>query len=643
MSPHLLLLEAAAIVAVFFGGFGFYRSYAVDTAGGSDPYGYVSEARLLSDGHVVSRETVLSLFGVPENSHLTYPLGYAPHGPDEVVPTYPFGYPLLLALAIRLGGLAAAFAVTPLLGAGTVVVAYLLGRSQLGPRGGVLTAGLVALLPNLWWSAIIPMSDVPATFFAALALWFLLSARFGWWGDLGLAAAEGIGIWVRPNLALLLIPTIGWLLCQREGRRLAYFCLGIAPFLALDGALNLHLYGAPWTTGYGDRTFDSLDGALPRGLRYLQRLQDQQGGIGLVVLALGVVFSQLSIQRRVVALSLAGLFLVFFAFFPFDGAWWYGRYVLPAFPAVALVEAGGINRLLSLIRFRPAAVALLAAGLLGLGWSSVGYAQGHDVFRLAADQHRYQDAAALVASQVHGPALILAMEHSGSLRFYGGFATARYDVGPLPDLLTTLQAVSRNGGPIYLLAENWELDTIRGSDRAILLAGAQPVAQSGPAGPARASLFRLHVPPPAGELHAQHDANAAFGDEISLLGYDLSGDRARPGDDVTVTLYWQAIRPPTYDYSVFIHVDDPFGRTLAQSDSLPVQGTLPPTRWPPGFAVTDVHRISLPKTAPAGPLRVIVGLYRTDTMERLWPSDAHGRLADNFVTLGPLSLIRSAP
>jgi hypothetical protein len=212
----------------------------------------------------------------------------------------------------------------------------------------------------------------------------------------------------------------------------------------------------------------------------------------------------------------------------------------------------------------------------------------------------------------------------------------RYDLGPLADLLATLRQVQGHGGTVYLLVDPAEVDRMREDDRAVLLAGAQLIDRVVPNGPAAPALYRVSIPPAPDSVPSEHKVRVTFGDEISLRGYDISAPRASPTADVTVTLYWEAVQPPRHDYSVFIHVDDLTGRTVAQSDGFPVNGELPTTRWSPGYAVEDVHHIKLPSASVSGRLRIIAGLYRLDTQERLWPADDHGRLPDNFVSLGTL-------
>jgi hypothetical protein len=223
----------------------------------------------------------------------------------------------------------------------------------------------------------------------------------------------------------------------------------------------------------------------------LQRLQDQQAGVGLVLVGVGVAVGRLSRSVRALLLGIGAILLVFFAFYPIDDAWWSGRFLLPGLPAVALLEAAGIARILSIIPSRRVAAAALAMSLVAFTWASWQYAQSHAVYQIAESEQRFQDAARLVSAAVAEPALILAMQHSGSLRFYAGVPTARYDLGSPDELRATLRAVRARGGSVYLLVDDWDVPVIRAGDRAFLLEGSRQVREPGLPTPRHVQLLRL--------------------------------------------------------------------------------------------------------------------------------------------------------
>ncbi|MGC9348901.1 MAG: 6-pyruvoyl-tetrahydropterin synthase-related protein [Anaerolineae bacterium] len=122
-------------------------------------------------------------------------------------------------------------------------------------------------------------------------------------------------------------------------------------------------------------------------------------------------------------------------------------------------------------------------------------------------------------------------------------------------------------------------------------------------------LNLLSYTSPEGESYAAtHHQKAYLGDEIALLGYDLSTHRLRSGGRLDVTLYWSAQREMTRTYQSFVHLVYPEDEIRAQSDHLN-PGGFPTDRWPTDRYVRDVHQLRLPADAPPGPYLLSVGIY----------------------------------
>jgi len=125
---------------------------------------------------------------------------------------------------------------------------------------------------------------------------------------------------------------------------------------------------------------------------------------------------------------------------------------------------------------------------------------------------------------------------------------------------------------------------------------------------------------------------ARFGQEILLHGYAVGEGPFVPGDVVPVTLFWEADAPPGR-YKVFLHLMDSAGNLVAQNDAEP-RGDLSPTFiWSVGERVTDRHGVYLPPDLPPGVYRLMTGMYRVDTGERL-PLTLDGEPAGDSLELG---------
>jgi 4-amino-4-deoxy-L-arabinose transferase-like glycosyltransferase len=114
-----------------------------------------------------------------------------------------------------------------------------------------------------------------------------------------------------------------------------------------------------------------------------------------------------------------------------------------------------------------------------------------------------------------------------------------------------------------------------------------------------------------------HPFDAELGGQVDLLGYDLSRDTASPGDTLTLTLYWRALREMDESYTVFTHVVAPDGSISGQKDNPPIGGNYPTDLWLPGEVVVDVYEIPVAANAVVGEHTLEVGMYIADSGARL--------------------------
>jgi hypothetical protein len=100
---------------------------------------------------------------------------------------------------------------------------------------------------------------------------------------------------------------------------------------------------------------------------------------------------------------------------------------------------------------------------------------------------------------------------------------------------------------------------------------------------------------------------------ISGYGYDLT----RQEDSLRLRLYWQSLAPTGVDWSVFAHVRNTAGQTIAQKDGPAGGGRYPTSLWDAGEIIADDLLIPLPAEAAAGEYQLVIGLYDLQTGQRL--------------------------
>jgi len=114
-----------------------------------------------------------------------------------------------------------------------------------------------------------------------------------------------------------------------------------------------------------------------------------------------------------------------------------------------------------------------------------------------------------------------------------------------------------------------------------------------------------------------HPLTATLGGQVELLGYDLSAEQVAPGDTLTLTLYWRALREMDESYTVFTHLVAPDGALSGQRDNPPLGGTYPTNLWLSGEVVVDTYEIAVAADAGPGEHRLEAGMYVAQTGARL--------------------------
>ena len=106
---------------------------------------------------------------------------------------------------------------------------------------------------------------------------------------------------------------------------------------------------------------------------------------------------------------------------------------------------------------------------------------------------------------------------------------------------------------------------------------------------------------------------ADFGHMVKLIGYQVEKPSLRPGKALNVTTYWQVIGQPPPFLTVFLHLLDGNGQIAAQIDR---QSVLADTLQP-GDVFMQTHSIDLPGELQPGSYRLSIGLYSSETGQRL--------------------------
>jgi len=121
-----------------------------------------------------------------------------------------------------------------------------------------------------------------------------------------------------------------------------------------------------------------------------------------------------------------------------------------------------------------------------------------------------------------------------------------------------------------------------------------------------------------------------FGDQIELTGANLYPPALHAGGTLCVELDWRALKKPDSDYTVFVHLVDPSGQVVAQTDLQPQGGFAPTSQWTAGTPQIDRHGLILPDNLAAGEYTLRLGLYRSNDQTPLRVTRGENLMSDNL-------------
>jgi hypothetical protein len=495
-----LLIAIASAVAAYAG--------STRIAGGSDAYGYVSQADLWLRGDLKVPQPWVREVPWPDAKWTFTPLGYrpGPGGDDDwsIVPTYSPGLPMLMAVAKGIGGQCVMFGVVPFLAGLTVLATYGIGRRLHSPSGGLIAAWLVATSPITLSSSLEPLTDVPVMAMWTLVIFFVLGTSTVSAAAAGVSA--GLAILIRPNLVPLAVPLGVWLLCRRDVAGpfvrtrlvpLAAFAVTTALGVAAVAAINQHLYGSATTSGYG-RLEDQV--ALTRVLPNLQRYTSWFIETHTVIPLLGLIALALPLRRfwprvadRTIFAVLGSVIVLLWGFYcaylEFE-SWGYLRFLLPSWPLIMT----GLGALAVWVgTFGRATRWVTGIVIVALGVSNTIEACRRDVFEQRQAARHEAPIGRLVTTHTPPNSVLLTFERSGSMRYYGGRVTLRYDLLDSEWLDRAVAWLTARGVRAYAVLDRRQADEVRArfSTQRAATAFDRPFLVYEPAGTA---LFDLSQP-----------------------------------------------------------------------------------------------------------------------------------------------------
>ena len=430
--------------------------FLLTTIGGADSYGYVSASQMIAGGRLIEPAPMAEWLSAPNRMQLVSPLGWTP-APDGsgIAPTFPIGVSAVMAIFTIVAGPIGAFFVAPIAGLVTLIVVYRLARDWFDAEIGLLAAALVAWNPLFVTYAKQPMSDLPATMWIALAL--VLAMRSTAWAAFAGGLAAGAAVITRPALlvAAAIVPLTAYR-GENPRQRFLASAAGLIVGVAAAMAIQNHLFGSPFSTGYGSTAaLFSISHVTTNLEIFARQAWVVVGPLWIPGLLIGL-FAARPEPRWKPAAILAGVALPYLFYLPFDH-WETLRFLLPGIVPLTVLVAAGLMHIARTPR-KPVVTAVLITAVVAIvAGRSESLLRASSVWEIAAIEARYPLAGEWINVNTPPASVVMANQHSGSLRWYGKRQTVRWDFIAPEQLVPTVRDLQSRGMTVYVALEGDEV------------------------------------------------------------------------------------------------------------------------------------------------------------------------------------------
>jgi len=453
-SPAAWLTRLVLLTAICGSVMTWFR-FLLTTVGGADSYGYASASQLLAQGRLIDAAPIAEWLSAANRMAIASPLGWAP-SPDAggIVPTYPIGMSVVMALFSSIAGTDGIYFVTPVMGLVTLACVHRLALQWYDADTALLATAVAAWNPLVITYSKQPMSDMAATMWITLGL--CLAVRSSSRSGLAAGLAGGFAVMTRPALliAAALLPALAFK-GDAPRRRVSMAVAGLGVVVAVQMVVHQHLFGSPFATGYGSAANLFAAGHVDDNVVIFgTHLWTVLGPLFIAGVSVGLMAAPVE-ARSMPAALLGGVTLPYIFYLPFDH-WETLRFLLPGLVPLTIVAAAGLMRMARAVpqSLRPVIVIAAIAIVAGRSEMLLRHSSVWDVSSLEA---RYPLAGQWIDVNTPGSSVVLANQHSGSLRWYGKRQTLRWDFIEPASLPASVGELQAKGATVYVALEGDEV------------------------------------------------------------------------------------------------------------------------------------------------------------------------------------------
>ncbi|MCE7981002.1 MAG: hypothetical protein DYG89_07395 [Caldilinea sp. CFX5] len=145
-------------------------------------------------------------------------------------------------------------------------------------------------------------------------------------------------------------------------------------------------------------------------------------------------------------------------------------------------------------------------------------------------------------------------------------------------------------------------------------------------------IASAELPPPTTPV------NYRFGDQLALIGYRLPTTTVRVGERLPLVLVWQGLPALSRDYTLFAQLLDANQRKIGQLDTALSCNAGPTSEWQVGETMPGYYQIPIFPGESPGVYGLVIGLYDSQSIERLPLYAATGEVLGDALPLAQITV-----
>ena len=330
------------------------------------------------------------------------------------------------------------------------------------------------------------------------------------------------------------------------------------------------------------------------------------------------------------------------------------RYLFFLLPLLYLICGEILSRIVDLIPsfrptrpWQPALLALLVILFVGLTGTAMAYEPelGYDLaFRYLRDELQPAEEDRIVTQMTTPAMLYLGRNDAWAIqRGHEPYVVAHPESGLPVDRWTATPALTSTDSfrqllatapRVWFITDHWSFQVRYDADFVLTVLDQMDLVYDR----GGVLIFRGEGTAPSPEPRILREHRLEFGEELVLTAFGLSEGNPHPGDEVEVTLYWQALEQAGPTYTVSLQLVGPDGIGVAGVEEPILGGLYQPDLWPKDTVIIDPHQFVLPPDLLPGRYRLGLSVYSSAPSDSLLLAGGGDRAPLVSMTVGEISV-----